>query len=324
MSSDYQIALEGAVFYPLEDGGHLQIAGEDRLDFLQRQTTNDLNTLAAGSILTTVLTSPLARIIDVLYLFQGESAIQALTLPGRGQHTTAFLKSKVFFMDRVSIADLSHEHQQIDLHGPQAANLLQRLGLPASTDRYTLLRGKFAGVPLPLIALPGLTSPLSYRLLAPVEARQGLIHALEDAGAVQLTSSSYHTLRVEAGHPASPGELNQDYNPLEVDLGHAISMHKGCYTGQEVIARQVNYDKITRRLVRLHLDAEAAPGDFIHANGKKVGQVTSAAHSPRFGPIALAVLKRPHNQDGVQLAVENGQAHVAAQVQALTYHDPVH
>ena len=81
-------------------------------------------------------------------------------------------------------------------------------------------------------------------------------------------------------------------------MEHAVSGNKGCYPGQEVIARQLTYDKVTQRLVGLRLDEPVAPGGRLLAEGKPVGVITSAAVSPRFGAIALGVVKRPHHEVG--------------------------
>jgi folate-binding Fe-S cluster repair protein YgfZ len=90
---------------------------------------------------------------------------------------------------------------------------------------------------------------------------------------------------------------------LETGLEWAVAGGKGCYTGQEVIARQMTYDKITQHLVGLHLGNSARPGQRIWADGKPVGIVTSAVRSPRFGEIALAIIKRPHHQAGTLVRV---------------------
>ena len=85
---------------------------------------------------------------------------------------------------------------------------------------------------------------------------------------------------------------------------------KGCYTGQEIIARQLTYDKVTRTLVRLRSELSLSEGAAVSFDGRAVGTVTSSAVSPTTGPVALAVLKRPHNTDGVEVSVEGAAAHV--------------
>src|SRR5690606_39681801 len=116
-----------------------------------------------------------------------------------------------------------------------------------------------------------------------------------DAGAVPLGEEAYDVLRVEAGLPASGTELTEDFTPLETGLAYTVSTSKGCYTGQEVLARQINYDKVSRQLVGLRLKEPAPAGSAVRAEGRPAGTVTSVVLSPEHGWIALAVVRRPHH-----------------------------
>jgi folate-binding protein YgfZ len=103
--------------------------------------------------------------------------------------------------------------------------------------------------------------------------------------------------------------LTGEYNPLEAGLAWACADNKGCYTGQEIIARQITYDKVMRTLVGLVAAHPLTPGAEVMAEGRSVGQVTSAAHSPGLdAPIALAVVKRPANTPGTQVTVAMAEA----------------
>jgi len=108
---------------------------------------------------------------------------------------------------------------------------------------------------------------------------------------------------------------------LNFDLLDAISLDKGCYTGQEVIARQITYDKVTKRLVGLRLDNPVEAGERVWADGKPSGKISSSVISPSFGPIALAYLKRPYHQPGskVWVAKSSEQAGLPAVVTKLPF-----
>jgi folate-binding protein YgfZ len=112
---------------------------------------------------------------------------------------------------------------------------------------------------------------------------------------------------MEAGVPGPGAEISEAYTPLEAGLAHLVADNKGCYTGQEVLARQTTYDKVTRRLAGIKLKALVAPGAEVLAAGKPAGVITSAGSSPRFGPVALAILRRPHHEPGT--SVEIGGIH---------------
>jgi folate-binding protein YgfZ len=107
-------------------------------------------------------------------------------------------------------------------------------------------------------------------------------------------------LRSEAGIPTGGQELIDEYTPLEAGLGWTISNNKGCYTGQEVIARQISYEKVTRHLAGLRLERPAQSGENLYSpeEDHQVGKITSAAISPRLGPLALAILRRPFDEPG--------------------------
>ena len=297
----YDATLEGVTLFPRPDANSLRISGEDRLDYLQRQTTNDLNLLAPERALLTVLTSPTARILDVFLLVAEPETIGVITLPGRGQASARFLQGRIFFMDKVAVADVSAEFAQLDLEGPDVAASLRRAGLAKAPALDEVVSAHIDGVGVRVIGRKGLVGS-GYRLLAPAAASETLTEALTDAGASLLAVESYELLRVEAGLPGHH-ELTEDYTPLEANLRTAVSDSKGCYTGQEVIARQLTYDKVTRRLVGLRLDAPVTLGAKVMAGGKSIGSVTSAVQSPRYGPIALAFVKRRHNEPGSAVTV---------------------
>lgn len=320
MPTDYQAALNGVVYFPQPLAGCLRVTGEDRLDFLQRQTSNDLRQLSTERSLLTVLVSSTARILDVLRVAQQGEAILALTLPGHGAATLSYLQRHIFFMDKVSLADASAEVVQIDLEGPMAAQVLKSLGFGAAPGIDEVAQTDFNDEPLKVIGQRGLAG-VGIRLLAAATSQAELEDALVKAGAIGLTPQSRQILRVEAGLPAAGAELSEAYTPLEAGMEHAVSGSKGCYPGQEVIARQLTYDKVTQRLVGLRLDGPVAPGGRLLAEGKPVGVITSAAVSPRFGAIALCVVKRPHHAVGTRLeVVVDGRDQP---VQAITYEPPI-
>ena len=324
LPSDHQAALQDAVFTILPDAGYLRISGADRVDFLNRQTTNDVRLLRPEQSVTTVLTTATARMIDVLTLVDLGDALGAITLAGHAAATAKHFQGKIFFMDKVAVEDASATVVQIDLDGPKAGALLRNFGVEAASAQDAVTTTDFAGSELRVIARKGLAGP-GFQLLAPVAVAETLQQALAEAGFVQLTPETYDILRIEAGLPASNSELSEDYNPLEAGLDAAISESKGCYTGQEIIARQITYDKVTKQLVGLRLEVMVEPGSLVEMEGKKVGTVTSVADSSRFGPIALAYLKRPHHQPGTRvLAVSPTAGSVPATVVALPRDEQFH
>ncbi len=311
MLRGYAAAHQAAAFYLLSDGGCLRLEGSTRLEFLQRQTSNDLRSLTQGGVLATVLTSPTARIQDVFWVLHHGDHLTLVTLPERGAASAAFLRGRIFFNDDVTVTECSSEVVQLDLFGPRLEEACARLGwsLPPEGQFF---RQPVGDVVVALYDARGVGS-LGWRLLLPRESVEAVCSRLEEAGLTGVDETVYEICRVEAGIPGGRGELTEVYNPLEVGLmEQTVSLSKGCYTGQEVLARQVNYDKITRHLVGLWLSGEVTAGTPVTVEGKTVGEVTSVVSSPRLGWIALGVLKRPHHTAGTAMQVGGTQAIVAA------------
>ncbi len=314
----YQALRAGAGYHRFGQPGYLRIGGEHRLDFLQRQTTNNMTLLAEGRALLNVLTSPAARILEVVTAIHEPEAIGLITGPGRAEPLAGYLRSRIFFMDRVAVEDISPTTALFSLDGPRAPDVLRalRVAQPPERDQVVPLGGVGAGGRV--IGVEGLAGP-GFLMLLPAAAADDLAARLAEAGAEPIAEAVREIARVERGLPGQGAEISEEYTPLEVGLGRAVADNKGCYTGQEVIARQITRDKVTRHLAGLRLAASVLPGAPVLADGRRVGQVTSAVISPRFGPIALAVLRRPHDEPGTMLSVAAGDVEITAQAAALPF-----
>lgn len=300
-------------FLPLT--GCLHLTGPDRVAFLQRQTTNDVTKLAPGRAITTVLTSATARILDVLQLYEDGETMGILPLPGRADSTFAYLRRRIFFNDHVTLTNASAEFTVVDLEGEKAGDWLREQGLePPPLDG--VITGTLANTPVRIIGQPGLAG-IGYRILS--GEGEPLLDQFTRSGILRLSLDDYEILRIEAGLPAAGHELTEDFTPHETNLASWVNDTKGCYTGQEILARQVTYDKITRHLVGLKLDAPVQSGTNVLAEGKNAGTITSSVISPRLGPIALAILKRPAHEPGTPVTVDTGRGPINAIVSSLPF-----
>lgn len=302
----YDTTLTHMGYYIHPKSGVLKFSGEDRDDFLQRQTTNDMGLLSEQNWIQNVLTTPAARIIDVFQLVQHSDEIIAISTLGRISESFTFMKGKIFFMDKVEVVDVSGEYEIIDIEGPNAGGALDDLGFIGSEVLGEAGEFEFEDEDILVLTQQGIVEEIGYRLIVPTDKMDDLTDIIDKAGAAKLQGHVYEVLRIEAGFPAGANELNGSYTPLETNLRSAVSDNKGCYTGQEVIARQISYDKITKQVVQLLLDSAVDVGAKVAADGKSVGVVTSAGLSPRMGAIALAMLKRPHFEGGTPVVVGEG------------------
>jgi tRNA-modifying protein YgfZ len=314
--------VTGLVYRQQPLQGMIQIAGSDRLDFLQRLTSNDAKSLQGKKVIPSVLTSPVGRILDVLYLFEDEAhakpAVYSISLPGRTAATLAYLKSRIFFMDKVEVSDVSSEYAFYNLLGKDVEKVLIKFGLMDLPKAGQIAETSFNNNQLRLFRLDSHLG-LGFQLIASQSTHEQVRNMLEELGVGEMTPEEYETIRVEAGIPTVDREISEEHTPLEINLENAISTSKGCYTGQEVIARQMNYDKVTRKLVGLYLESSTAAGTQLRAGDKPAGKITSCTLSPRLGPIALAIVRRPFHQEGTQLTFQDNDAVRTARVTTLPF-----
>jgi len=134
---------------------------------------------------------------------------------------------------------------------------------------------------------------------------------------VPLSEETYQVLRVEAGQPEFGRELGDEYIPLEANLWNDVSFKKGCYTGQEIIARMESRQKLAKRLVRLRFDEPATLPASLWVDDHEVGVVTSVAHSPRLGWIGLGYLKSTGGADAQVVQFRSADRTLPAAVSAL-------
>ena len=286
-AEEFAAAHQSAVAIWRNVEGRLRAIGRDRLDLLHRMSTNDLAALAVGEARPTVLTTPIARIVDQLWVLnRGETAL-CLTSPGRATAVRRWLAGYIFYNDKVKFEDASAELGQFGLFGPNAAAVAEavRPGAAALAEDRFLDDGELVVLRSRPLAGGGFT------LIAPVARIEALWAQALAAGASPAGEEAYQMLRLEAGQPG-PAELSEDYLPLEANLWPAVNFHKGCYIGQEIIARMESRGKLARRLVGLRLAAPAVVGTEVRAlDGAVAGRVTSAGKVPGLGPVALAFLK---------------------------------
>ena len=252
----------------------VRIAGPDRLSWLHSLTTQHLDQLEPHAGTTSLVLSPNGHVEHVLELVDDGATVWAHVEPGRGRPLVAFLDS-MRFMLRVEVDDVTEDFAVLTLASPSvAAN-----GLLARTDTL----GTDVFVPrAELVARAGLAGPAA-----------GMW--------------AYEALRIAVHVPREGRETDHRTIPHEVGwIETAVHLSKGCYRGQETVARVHNLGRPPRRLVFLHLDGsvERLPehGDPVTSEGADVGFVTSAAYHYELGSIALALVKRSLPVDATLLA----------------------
>jgi tRNA-modifying protein YgfZ len=233
-----------------------------------------------------VLTTPLARIVDLLWVLnRGETAL-LITGVGRATAVRRWLAGYIFYNDRVKFEDASNTLHQFEIHGPQAGVIAATL-LPGA---QSLSENQFIEKDEVIVWRNRPMLNDRFTLIAPAERTKDLWETAIATGAFPAGDAAYQLLRISAGMPGE-AELTEEYIPLEANLWPAVSFTKGCYTGQEIIARMESRGKLARRLCGIKLTAPVPVGADVRVNETLVGRVTSAAILPDLGPVALAYLK---------------------------------
>ncbi len=264
--------------------GCLKATGEDSLDLLNRLSTNKVDHLEPGHWAPTVLTTDRGRIVDLLCVVRAGKCVYLLTSPGQQQPVIEWL-DKYTIMEDLEVTDVSDSTAIIALAGIGAAaalglddaepDYLPGLQYPAPTanvggwDAIAVSRPLGGGLPCRLLVLPG-------------EAAPSAVTALAEAGAIVADADEWETLRVQSGAPAYGAEMGEPYNPLEAGLIGAIDFTKGCYIGQEVIARLDSYDRVQKYMAVLHFSegSEVTVGASLAHEGRTAGEVTSLYRTP--------------------------------------------
>jgi hypothetical protein len=297
-----QAATGGVAVCDRSHWGRIRVSDDDRIRFLHNQSTNDFHSLKPGQGCDTVMVSSTARTIDLVTAYILEDAVLLLTSPSRRELLMQWLDRYIFFADQVQLTDVTDETSTLSLIGSQSHNIVEQLGAGAiigqAYGNHQLVNGLMIAVG------SGLATP-GYTIIMPAAQKEKIWQQIVALGAVELRNSAWETLRILQGRPAPDAELTDDYNPLEVGLWQTISFNKGCYIGQETIARLNTYKGVKQHLWGIRLNAPASVGSAIAIGDEKVGKLTSYTATVN-GHFGLGYIRS--KAGGIGLKVQIGQA----------------
>ena len=219
---------------------------------------------------------------------------------------------KYIIMEEVDLSDVSAGYSHLSLQGPGSPKLLQDLfGETGPQKAFEIQPLDQSGGQVWLIRRPDLADQ-GFELVCPAEMGSDLRAAIQQKGAAlgiqELDEESWNVLRTEAWIPRFGIDMDETRYPMEARLDQAISLTKGCYLGQEVVAKATHIGGVNNLLMGLKLEDGTLPAQgarVLNEEGKKIGSVTSAVLSPRLNcPIAFAYLKRGFAFAGNQCRVE--------------------
>jgi folate-binding protein YgfZ len=309
----YDAAHRSAVMFDRSADGKVVLTGADRRTFLHALLTNDIIGLSEGTGTYAAYLTPQGRMItDMRVIETGDRIL--LGVAGEVAPALASRFDKLIFSEDVQVEDVTAGWDQIGVHGPAAADVLERAtNVPARglANPY----GNVTSSGLTVVRDDALGRP-GFDVYASKSEGSALRSRLAAAGAVHGSVDTYEILRIESGRPLFGVDMTTDTIPLEAGIeDRAISFAKGCYVGQEVIVRVMHrgHGRVARRLVRLVLPGAQVPsrGARILGGGRDVGEITSAAESPTAkAPLAFGYVHRDYVSPGTVLTVNGSQARV--------------
>lgn len=310
--AEYAWAQTEAVLFDLTHHGCLELRGADRRKFLHNFCTQDIKGLADGQVAEAILTTLQGKVFDHVLVTAAGDAVRVELASGQTERLRAHL-DRYLITEDVELVDRSQELASLYLAGPESVPLLQRLTgqadaeWPVGTVRELTIEGttvefvrhEFLGVPGGLLRVPRTAAAAVWTCLTE--------HGLHPAGHLV-----YHALRIEAGWPLWGVDLtDQNLAQEAARTTQAISFTKGCYLGQEPIARIDALGHVNQELRGVHCLGGAVPAVganlYLAMGQKDVGRVTSSALSPRDDtPVALVFLKRNALTPGQSVLLQAG------------------
>ncbi|MBS0266518.1 MAG: folate-binding protein YgfZ [Planctomycetes bacterium] len=320
MTVDSAAALPPAVSFDLSDWTELELTGPDRAKFLHNFCTNDIKALPTGRGCQAFVANVQGKLLAHLFVYAGQETLHLFAAPGLSEKLIKHL-SRYQINEEVAFQDATAAHRRLFVAGPKAPQALAALGIavatlpesglisgPPETGILQIFRNDFLRLPGYLVA----------GALASIEAFAG---ELAEVGVVPAGRDMFEGLRITAGFPLFGVDITDANLAQEANLtAEAISFRKGCYLGQEPIARIDALGHVNQQIRVLHLSLGPVPtaGTEVLADspeGPSIGRITSAAlHPSGHEIVALALMKRHHDTAGLSVKVAGPNGCLIGQV----------
>jgi folate-binding protein YgfZ len=300
LATDYRTITEACGLLDRSERGKLALTGGDVRSFLQGQVTNDIEGLADGAGCYAAFLTPKGKMLgDLRILAAGDELLldtERVALQG------LFNMIRRFSIGYdVKLHKRTLERGLLSLVGPDAAVVAGADSLPRDEHAHAVVEIPSGGV-----VARAIRTDVGVDLLCSAEDVDALRGALEDAGAQGVSEAAVEVLRIEHGRPRYGIDLDDSVIPQEAGLNaRAVSFTKGCYVGQETVARLYYRGKPNRQLRGVLLSGPASTGAELSFEARVVGRLASVAVSPRLGPIGLALVRR-EAPPGSTVAVADG------------------
>lgn len=315
LRGEYDAIRGGVAVIDMSATGKLQLSGKNSVQFLNGLISNDVNSLKAGEGVLAAFPTVQGKLLALSRIYKfGDYLLLELDAINREKifkNLSRFVPAGEFF-----VTDVSDQFALFSLQGPRTLELIEALtGEPIDEKQYRIGEWQVEGAKV-FIASHSRCGEPGIDIFVPTEFSQKVLETILERGVIfgarKTGADAFEIARIEAGVPREGVDAGEDYIILESELESAVSYTKGCYLGQEIIARIHWRGEPAKRLRGLLINADQAPqrgAELFNNEGKKVGEITSSARSfalDRF--IALGYVHRYHLTPGTEFALKQGGA----------------
>lgn len=322
---EYQAVRNSVGVVDLSNRGRIEITGKNKVQFLHNLVSNDVKALQVGNGIFAAFLNMRGHVLSDCFIYMLENSI-LLDLPTSTREKIYYHLEKYSPAGEFNVTDITEATSLLSLQGPHSRPLLNKLGVTTNLQELQLAEVLIADCRLTAVK-HSRTGEEGYDLFIANENISTVFQALLKAGAKAVGLKAFDLLRIEAAVPEYGVDMDEEIILLETGLETAVSYTKGCYLGQEPIARihHRGRDQTAKRLAGLVISGEDVPATkskVFNKDGKEIGHITSAGFSPILNQVvALAYLKRNNFTVGLNHSVQFNGKGLAAEVSKLPFYN---
>ncbi len=328
-TAEYRAVRQAVGIADLSHRGKLRVTGEDRLKWLQSVISNDILPLQPGQGCYSSLLTHKGKMLTYFRLYVQTDAVMLEDVGEIGETTFQALRKFLLYGTKAKVENCAESWGLLLISGPKATHVVQSaFGVDVTDLKPVDFVTAQIGGHHALVLRTEETGEVDIEVLLPADslltAWTSAIQVGDKFGMRAIGSHAREALRIEAGLPKAGQDLSEEIVPPEANLeGKAFSLNKGCYPGQEVVARMDTYGNVRRKLVGLILKDSVVPlhGAKLYSGDREVGWISSAVHSPQLNKtIALGFPLRDFSKPATELTVEFEGGRHPATIQTLPFY----